>query len=170
MGRIVIPKEIRRSLRIHESDPMEIFTDRDGGIVLKKYAKMHELDEFSLSYVQALNGAFGHTAAVTDTETVLFVSGTMRKRLLNRALSAELCERLRNKQVIFFDDTTEHPIPLVAETDGSVAQACVIPIVTEGDLIGSILMATDERSTRIGVPEVQALKTAALYLGKQLAH
>lgn len=169
LGRIVIPKEIRRALRIRESDPMEIYTDREGGIILRKYAKMHELDDFSLAYVQALQGTFGHTAAVTDTDSFLFVSGALKKRLLNRPLSEPLKSRLLDKQILFFDDNGETPMPLTANEEVPFLQACAVPILANGDFVGCVLMASDEDTHRIGVPELQALKTAALYLGKQLS-
>ena len=81
LGRIVIPKEIRRVLRIREGDPIEIFTDGDA-VVLKKYACIRELGDYADVYCQALTGALGFSAAVTDTEAVLFASGPMKKQLL----------------------------------------------------------------------------------------
>ena len=89
LGRIVIPKEIRRVLRIREGDPVEIFTDADG-VVLKKYARIRELGDYAETYCQALTGALGFSAAVTDTETVQFASGALKKTLLKAVLSEPL--------------------------------------------------------------------------------
>lgn len=169
LGRIVIPKEIRRALRIRESDPMEIYTDREGGIVLRKYAKMRELEDFSMTYVQALQGTFGHTAAITDADAFLFVSGALKKRLQNRPLSEPLKARLFDRQILFFDDNGETPMPLTAEEEVPFLQACAVPILSNGDYVGCVMMCSDDDTHRIGVPELQALKTAALYLGKQLS-
>ena len=79
LGRVVIPKEIRRTLRIREGDPLEIFTDREGGVILKKYSPIGELSEFATGYAETLAKTTGHIACITDKDTVIAVSGTSKK-------------------------------------------------------------------------------------------
>ncbi len=161
LGRIVIPKEIRRVLRIREGDPIEIFTDTDA-IVLKKYARIRELGDYAETYCQALTGALGYSAAVTDTETVMFASGALKKALLRFALPEAYVERMRQKQTVLAPEG----YALIA--DLCAVRIAAVPIVSAGDVLGSILIATDDARLKPGETELAILKTAALYLGKQL--
>ena len=162
LGRIVIPKEIRRVLRIREGDPIEIFTDGDG-VVLKKYARIRELGDYAEVYCQALTGALGFSAAVTDTETVLFASGAMKKQLLKAALSEPFIERMRTRQPVL---APEGFTLFAGETPP--LRTAAVPVTSGGDVLGSVLIATDDSRLKLTETELSILKTAALYLGKQL--
>lgn len=162
LGRIVIPKEIRRVLRIREGDPIEIFTDEDG-VVLKKYARIRELGDYAETYCQALVGALGFSAAVTDTETILYASGSLKKRLMKAALSEEFISRMRERQTILAPDG----FTLLAG-DMPALRLAAVPITSAGDVLGSVLIASDDTRLKLSETELSILKTAALYLGKQL--
>lgn len=161
LGRIVIPKEIRRVLRIREGDPIEIFTDEDG-VVLKKYARIRELGDYAEVYCQALTGALGFSAAVTDTETVRFASGSLKKALLKAALSEAFIGRMRERQTILA------PEGFSLLRDAPALRLAAVPVTSAGDVLGSVLLATDDARLRLSETELSILKTAALYLGKQL--
>jgi len=161
LGRIVIPKEIRKVLRIREGDPIEIFTDSDG-IVLKKYARIRELGDYAETYCQALTGALGFSAAVTDTETVQFASGALKKTLLKAALSDAYVDRMRQRQTVL------SPEGYGFISDLPALRLAAVPIVSCGDVLGSVLIATDDARLNLSETELSILKTAALYLGKQL--
>ena len=96
LGRIVIPREIRRTLRIKEGDPLEIFTEKEGDIILKKYSPIGELSNFATEYVESLNKITGHISIITDRDTVIAVSGTSKKDLLEQKISPDL-EKIFNK-------------------------------------------------------------------------
>ena len=162
LGRIVIPKEIRRVLRIHEGDPIEIYTDEDG-VKLIKYARIREIGDYAETYCQALCGALGFSAAVTDTETVLFAAGSLKKRLLHLPLDHAYVERMRSQQVL-----AESGGYALSDKTEPFLKVCAAPILCSGDLIGSVLIATDDERLMIRETEIHILKTAALYLGKQL--
>lgn len=168
LGRLVIPKEIRRSLRIRESDPIEIYTDHDGEIILRKYARMRELGDYAMTLVQALNGAFGHTAAVSDTETILAAAGAQKKLLLGAALSQEYTAFLHRRQMLFYDDGASARTPILETQTTAFLQVCGIPVTASGDPVGSVILLTGEAHPRFAAPELQTLKTVALYLGKLL--
>ena len=162
LGRIVIPKEIRRVFRIREGDPIEIFTDEDG-VVLKKYARIRELGDYAETYCAALTGALGFSAAVTDTETVQFATGSLKKLLQKAVLSVPYVERMRERQTILAPEgfsLISGPVPPLR-----LASA---PITSNGDVLGSVLIATDDARLKLSETELSILKTAALYLGKQL--
>ena len=162
LGRIVIPKEIRRVLRIREGDPIEIYTDTDC-VVLKKYARIRELGDYADVYCQALQGALGFTAAVTDTETVLYCAGAMKKQLLKANLSEAFIEHIRSRQ------TTLAPEGFaLLQGEAEPLRLAAVPITAMGDVLGSVLIATDDSRLKLTETELSILKTAALYLGKQL--
>ena len=102
LGRIVIPKEIRRTLRIKEGDPLEIFTDREGQVILKKYSPIGELSEFATGYAETLSKATGHIACITDKDSVIAVSGGSKKEFLEQSLSKELEKVMENKENVSF--------------------------------------------------------------------
>ena len=162
LGRIVIPKEIRRILHIREGDPIEIYTS-DEAVVLKKYARVRELGDYAETYCQALCGAFGFSAAVTDTETVLFAAGPMKKQLSGVVLSASFTETMRQKQAL-----TERSGYLLSMRLAPVRSVAAMPVLVGGDLAGSVLMLSDDPRLSISEAELGALKAAALYFGKQL--
>jgi len=98
LGRIVIPKEIRKTLRIREGDPLEIFTDKEGEIILKKYSPIGELSEFATQYAETLAKTTGHIACITDKDTIIAVAGAPKKEYLEKSISSEI-ERLIEDRV-----------------------------------------------------------------------
>ena len=93
LGRIVIPKEIRRTLRIREADPLEIFTDREGEIILKKYSPIGEMGTFAKQYAESMAQVSGHVAMISDRDQFIAVAGGM-KNMLGKSISRELEEKI----------------------------------------------------------------------------
>lgn len=164
LGRIVIPKEIRRTLRIRESDPMEIYMGEDGSIQLKKYSSVGGLKDVAEEYTQALNGAFGLTAAVTDRESCVAAAGRQRRWLQDRPLLDSLRRRLLSRQVI------EERNVLFTEGQESPFTALLgVPILLEGDAVGGLFLVSAEGGPTLTEAALQSLKTGALYLGRLLS-
>ena len=113
LGRVVIPKEIRKVLRIKEGDPLEIFTDKEGEVILKKYSPIGELSEFASGYAETLSKTTGHIACITDKDTVIAVSGTSKKEFLEQDLSKELEQLMDDKEVYISKDNNEVSIPVI---------------------------------------------------------
>ena len=90
LGRVVVPKEIRRTLRIREGDPLEIFTDREGEIILKKYSPIGELGQFAGEYAESLSQATGHLVCITDRDHVIAASGQGKREFENKPISKQL--------------------------------------------------------------------------------
>ena len=112
LGRVVIPKEIRKTLRIKEGEPLEIFTDREGQVILKKYSPIGELSEFATGYAETLSKTTGHIACITDKDTVIAISGGPKKEFLEQNVSEELEQLMEDKEtpydfVKIFSDTVE---------------------------------------------------------------
>ena len=112
LGRIVIPKEIRKTLRIKEGDPLEIFTDREGGIILKKYSPIGELSEFATEYAETLAKTTGHIACITDKDTVIAISGGSKKEYLEKGVSKQLEQIMDDKENYTSKDNNNTAIPI----------------------------------------------------------
>ena len=140
LGRVVIPKEIRRTLRIKEGDPLEIFTDKEGEVILKKYSPIGELSEFAAEYAETLTKTTGHIACITDKDTVIAVSGASKKEWLEQGISQELEEILDNKVKYVSKENNDMAVPITQnEKNDKIYKAQVIyPIISDGDAIGSV--------------------------------
>ena len=170
LGRVVIPKEIRKTLRIKEGDPLEIFTDKEGEVILKKYSPIGELSEFATTYADTLSKTTGHIACITDKDTVIAVSGGSKKDFLEKSLSKELEEVMENKEVFKSKDNNEIAIP-VTEGEGRERiynSQVIYPIISDGDVIGSVIIMAKDATKSLGEPEYKVAQSAAGFLGNHL--
>ncbi len=170
LGRIVIPKEIRKTLRIKEGDPLEIFTDKDGEIILKKYSPIGELSEFAINYAETLAKTTGHIACITDKDTVIAVSGAPKKEFLQQNLSQELEEVMDNKEIYTSKENNEVSLPITQNDnkERKYNSQVVYPIVSQGDAIGSIILISKDQNTKMGEMELKVVQSAAGFLGSQM--
>lgn len=168
LGRVVIPKEIRRTLRIREGDPLEIFTDREGGVILKKYSPIEELSEFSKEYSEALQQSIGNIVIISDKDSIISISGSPKKEYMDRKISNQLEKIMDDRKSVVLNSPTQTTIPLYMDEDVDLYKAQVIaPIIAEGDIVGSVIIASKEAAT-FGDLELKLAETAASFLGKQM--
>lgn len=169
LGRVVIPKEIRRTLRIREGDPLEIFTDREGEVILKKYSPIGELNEFATEYCDALYETINHMVVFTDRDTIIAVSGGSKKDYLDNRVSQDLEKIMENRTVY---NTTENnkPLKLFFEDENAdkYVSQIIVPIVMQGDPIGSVVFISKEAGISMGEIELKLAETAANFLSKQM--
>ena len=170
LGRIVIPKEIRKTLHIKEGDPLEIFTDKSGEVILKKYSPIGELSEFASEYAETLAKTTGHIACITDKDTIIAVSGGARKEYLEKNLSPELERLLDNKEVYTSKENNEIALPIIQNDNKErrFNSQVIYPIITQGDVIGSVILMSKEPNTQMGDVELKVLQSAAGFLGSQM--
>lgn len=167
LGRIVVPKEIRRTLRIREGDPLEIFTDKDGEIVLKKYSPIGELSIFAQEYVDATAQILGCPVCVTDRDQIIAVSGAAKKDLLGKALHKELEEAINDREAIMAKKGEKKYIQITGDEDvyeGQIVQT----IICEGDAIGAVIILNKDSRNPLTETERKAAVIAANFLGKQM--
>ncbi|WP_125141271.1 stage V sporulation protein T [Clostridium transplantifaecale] len=168
LGRVVIPKEIRRTLRLREGTPLEIFTDREGEIILKKYSPMVELAAFAVQYAEAMAQSTGLMVCITDRDQVIAVSGGPKKDYLQKPVSRQLENAITERMTITAVKEDKNFITVVSEEpEGTTAQV-VVPIICEGDAIGAVVILGREPRTRFGDTEVKLAATAAGFLGRQM--
>ncbi|MBQ9267636.1 MAG: stage V sporulation protein T [Clostridia bacterium] len=170
LGRIVVPKEIRKTLRIREGDPLEIFTDKEGEIILKKYSPIGELSEFASQYAETLAKTTGHIACISDKDTIIAVAGASKKEYLEKSVSTEL-EKLMEDRVSFAARNSEekHVPVLLTDNDNEKYTSQVIwPIVAEGDTIGTVMLLSTQPNSKMNEVEVKVVQSAAGFLGKQM--
>lgn len=164
LGRVVIPKEIRRTMRIREGDPLEIYTDSAGEVILKKYSPINDLGEFAKEYVDSLYETIGAPALISDRDEMISVAGLSKKEYTNRRLSTFAEDFMKSRDVVL--ETQETTIELIPGQFEQVKSYCVAPIVTNGDTIGAVYILSKE----ITLTEVEkkAAETAANFLAKQM--
>ena len=167
LGRVVIPKEIRRTMRIREGDPLEIFTDRDGEVIFKKYSPIGELGTFASQYAETLSKTSGYPICITDKDNVIAVSGASKKEFSDKKISDELEKVMEEKTTFMMTSPSSQKIPVIDGSNKYVA-GLICPIISEGDTIGSVVFLADEDTKGLGEVEEKLAKSAAGFLGRQM--
>ena len=159
LGRVVIPKEIRRTLRIREGDPLELFTDRDE-LMLKKYSPIASVERFAEGTAKSLNEQSGYLAAILDTDTVLSVSGAGKRALIGKTVSDKVTEVMSARQSYLANKSEGGEIyPIAQESDFQATAQVIVPIVAGGDCLGAVVLLSAEEGA---VMESNAVKLARL--------
>lgn len=163
LGRVVVPKEIRRTLRIREGDPLEIFTEKDGAIILKKYSPIEELSSFAQEFCESASQILNTTICVSDHDMFIAAAGSDKKIFLGKMIHSELEEFIQERR---FASTQTEPsdfptlidIPNLPYTKMTAAT-----IICQGDAIGSILILNQDNADALAIA-----RTGAIFLGKQM--
>ena len=165
LGRVVIPKEIRRTMRIREGDPLEIYTDADGEVIFKKYSPIGELSSITGQYAEVLYRGTGLPVVVTDRDSVIACSGISKKEVLDRRVSRTL-ENLMEKRENFVCTVDGERVKPVEGLDKEAAVA--FPIIGGGDVSGSLILLMHENGSCPTQTETKLAQIAASFLGKQM--
>ena len=171
LGRVVIPKEIRRTMRIREGDPLEIYTDREGEVIFKKYSPIGELSSFAGQYAETLHKTCHLAVIICDRDTVIASAGVPRKEYHEKPLSDDLEKVMEGRGMYLWREGNADVSPLSEHTGHLVS--CAMPIISEGDVIGCVASLVEEGSDRARDAsfyemESKLILTAAGFLGKQM--
>ncbi len=166
LGRVVIPKEIRHTLRIKEGAPLEIYTDRDGSVTFRKYSPLGELQDFSEQICDAIRATTGTITAITDRDAVIALSGAHRRDFIDRPCSRELDLLMEQRKFYCLQPDTPK-IPL-SELSDKLHIAMMAPIISQGDLIGSLVTLQETENFQTTPSHELMLKTVADFLGRQM--
>jgi AbrB family transcriptional regulator, stage V sporulation protein T len=164
LGRVVIPKEIRRTLRIREGDPLEIFVDRDGEVILKKYSPISELGDFAKEYGEALYDSLSSQVLICDRDTVIAVAGGSKKEYLNKNIGEMIEKTMEDRNPVLV--TNKGQVSLIDGYEEEIASYAISPIIANGDPIGAVVIFSKDHT--IGEVEQKATETAAGFLAKQM--
>ena len=167
LGRVVIPKEIRRTLRIREGDPLEIYTDREGEVILKKYSMLGDLSSFSRQYTDALAQTTGNMVAIADLDVFIAASVGIRKELEGKPVSKELERAIMERQTIVASGSDSDYCRIADEKENYFYEA-VAPVISEGDAVGAVVIISRDKKSAFGDTERKLAVSAAVFLGKQL--
>ena len=166
LGRVVIPKEIRKTMRIREGDPLEIFTDKDGGVVFRKYSLLSGLTDFAAQVCETLNRTTGQTTVMTDRDGCVAAAGAPKRELLGRSVSGEL-EGLMEDRQVYQHREGEPELPLL-RGDSPYILDTAAPILCQGDVLGCILFAGEPGRCSGGDVEYKLAQAMAAFLGRHL--
>jgi AbrB family transcriptional regulator (stage V sporulation protein T) len=164
LGRVVIPKEIRRTLRIREGDPLEIFVDRDGEVILKKYSPISELGDFAKEYAEALFDSLGNPVLICDRDAYIAVAGGSKKDYLNKNISNLVEKTMEDRNSVIMNN--QENLSLYEGSEETVSAYTIGPIIANGDPIGAVIIFSKEGS--LGDVEQKAVETAAGFLARQM--
>lgn len=170
LGRVVIPKEIRRTMRIREGDPLEIYTDREGEVIFKKYSPIGELAVFAGEYAETLHKTCALSVVICDRDAVIATAGVPRKEYADKSLSDDM-EKIIEARTLYVWHEGTAPVSAIAD-GGSHTVRCAMPILSEGDIVGCVISLSngereDKKAPAMDV-ETKLIQTAAGFLGRQL--
>lgn len=166
LGRIVIPKEIRRTLKIREGDPLEIYTEKDGGVIFRKYSPMGDLQDFAASICESIGTNTGRIAAVADRDTIIALHGAPKRELMDKPNSQaleKLMEQRKNYRYLPGDALIR-----ASESSDKYHLGVAAPILSQGDLMGCVLLLMGDDRTPMHESDQKLAQTVAGFLGKQM--
>lgn len=166
LGRVVIPKEIRRTMRIREGDPLEIYTDKDGGVIFKKYSLMGGLGEFASQLCETLHKTTGRIVVITDRDSCIAVAGNARRVLTDKRISSRLEQIMEGRQ-LYQHQKESAPISVSEDSDEFVVETAA-PILSEGDVLGTVVFSGTRDNILPDEVQVKLAQTIADFLGKHM--
>lgn len=167
LGRIVIPKEIRRTMRIREADPLEIFTKHEGEIILKKYSPIGELGKFAKEFADSLAQVIGSIVCISDRDQIIAAAGSSKKDYIGKSISSQLDKAINNRSIILAEKSDKKFI-MISEGDEEIVSEVISPIICEGDAIGAVIILSKNPLKKMGELEQKLASVAAGFLGKQM--
>lgn len=168
LGRVVVPKEIRRTLRIREGDPLEIFTDREGEIILKKYSPIGELGLFAKQYAESLAQTTGHMVCITDRDAIIATAGGAKKDYYGKSISSQLEQLIQERESLQASAGERKFVPVIQEEMEGITAETICPVISEGDAIGSVILLGRDAKGKMGEVEQKVAASAAGFLGRQM--
>ncbi len=166
LGRVVIPKEIRRTMRIREGDPLEIFTSNDGDVIFKKYSPIGELANFAAQYAEVLVKGTNLPVIVCDRDACVAASGISKREVLERRISPELEELMDGRKNYVLTPGNQRRFCPLEGVDRNAGVA--VPILAAGDIVGAVCMMASETGAVPDEVDIKLTQVAAAFLGRQM--
>ena len=167
LGRVVVPKEIRRTLRIREGDPLEIYTDREGGIILRKYSHLGELEQYAKEYAEALSFVSSAGALICDKDVFIASAGPGKKEYQGKGVSTQLNALLEVRHPSIL--TGSNCVPLINDKENQACiYQCVAPIIVSGDVMGGVVIFSKDEQQQLSDAERKLAEAGARFLASQM--
>ena len=166
LGRIVIPKEIRRTLKIREGDPLEIYTEKDGGVIFRKYSPMGDLQDFAVQICESIGANTGHVAAVADRDSIIALAGAPKRELMDKPNSQELDRLMEQRK--YYRYREGDAVIRSSEAVEKYHLGVAAPILSQGDLMGCVMLLLGDGDNPLGEADQCLAQTCAGFLGKQM--
>ncbi len=167
LGRVVIPKEIRRTMKIREGAPLEIYTDREGVVIFKKYSPVGEMNGFAEEYAETLHKTCGLGIIICDRDSIITLSGVSKREFLEKNISKEISELIEERSIYSYIEGSEKVY--ITDDNREYFASVIAPIVSEGDVIGCVISVVSDKNERIDSElELKLIQTAAVFLGKRI--
>jgi len=164
LGRVVIPKEIRRTMRIREGDPLEIFTNSGGEVIFKKYSPIGELSLFAAQYAEALAGSTKLSVIICDRDHCIAAAGISKKETIERRITPDLEEIIEGRKSVSFNSAQNHKA-----LEGVDRNICVaVPIIISGDVSGAVALLANDQNNTADDSDMKLTAVAASFLGRQM--
>ncbi len=172
LGRVVIPREIRRTLHLREGDPLEIFVGGEGEVIFKKYSPIGELGNFTKEYADSLHETTGHIAMIADRDTIIAVAGANGREFYNKPIGNAVKEAMEERTTLIMNDlqaADDENVHVIQNDDKeyTIKSQVIVPIITQGGLIGAVIIVTKDAGVKLGDMEVKLAETAARVIAKQ---
>jgi len=164
LGRVVIPKEIRRTLHIRDGDPLEIYTAKDGEVIFKKYSPVGELSDFAAQICDSLHRTGDGVVIVCDRDSVSACAGVPKRELADKRISAALAAVIDSRR-LFVADSAEMPL---TDDDNGLCVTVAAPIISEGDVMGCVAFAAKRGSGAPTEVQIKLCTAVSGFLGKQM--
>ena len=166
LGRIVIPKEIRRTLKIREGDPLEIYTEKDGGVIFRKYSPMGDLQDFAAQLCDSIGANTGRIAAVSDRDSIIALAGAPKRELIDKPNSQELDKLMEQRKNYRYEPG--ELLLRATESSDKYHLGVAAPILSHGDLMGCVMLLIGENDGPLAEADQKLAQTVAGFLGKQM--
>ena len=166
LGRIVIPKEIRRTLKIREGDPLEIYTEKDGGVIFRKYSPIGDMQEFAVQMCESIGANTGLVAAVSDRDSIIALAGAPKRELVDKPNSQALDKLMQQRKSYRY--TPGDTMIRVSDSSEKFHLGVAAPILSQGDLMGCVMLLMEQDGKPMAESDQQLAQTVAGFLGRQL--
>lgn len=165
LGRVVIPKEIRRTMRIREGDSLEIYLNQAGDVILKKYSPVADISSFAQQYADAMNGATGKGVVIVDREDIIAAAGDVKKQYYNRRASRPLSDMIEER---VSKVAVEKEVLEITDGETTERSFVMMPLIAGGDALGAVIVMATKEGEVVDKNDEDIVKIATSFLGKYL--
>ena len=167
LGRVVIPKEIRKTLRIKEGDPLEIYTDKDN-LVVKKYSPISSINDFVKIVADGIEELTEKVCVITDNDAILYLSKGKMKDAIGKTISSSIEKVLKERKSVVSSRVDGGTIiPISDGVDFDIENQIIVPIISSGDCYGACILFDNDKSSRFSAEDVKIVQLGAHFLAKQ---